>query len=141
MECIFCRALEDPTSDALFYEDDRFAFMMDAFPITLGHMMIFPKAHVPDPFDLPEAEFQLLLLHAKAFGQALKAQYGTEKIGLFTAGKERPDHAHIHLLPLRQGLRAHFAELSRVERKRVERDELLAEGRAILLARPSEQTS
>ena len=46
-DCVFCRIIKGESPGSIFYEDDVVFGVMDISPITTGHIVIIPKAHIP----------------------------------------------------------------------------------------------
>jgi histidine triad (HIT) family protein len=130
--CVFCDAIINTDGDALVYQDGVFGILMDQYPITTGHLLLFPIEHVSDVLELPLDRLTEVLGLAARLSRALKRTYKVERVGLFTAGKANPEHGHIHLLPLAEGLKKTFQGLSERDRPKVDRLTLIGEGRKIL---------
>jgi diadenosine tetraphosphate (Ap4A) HIT family hydrolase len=52
-ECIFCY---DNVKDRIIAETDMFYAVKDGFPVTEGHLLVIPKRHVAEYFDLSDIE-------------------------------------------------------------------------------------
>ena len=50
--CIFCNIKKEE----IFYKNDFFNVFIDFHPVTFGHLIIVPKRHIVDFFDLTEKE-------------------------------------------------------------------------------------
>ncbi|MEU3783366.1 HIT family protein [Streptomyces sp900129855] len=105
-ECPFCRLVDAGTEEVQDY--GTMVAFMDAYPVTPRHYLIIPKRHVADYFELRESEIldsnralhdlRDRILHADETVQGFNigANCGT------VAG-QTVLHAHIHLIPRRQG--------------------------------------
>jgi len=78
--------------------DDVLAFM-DNRPINTGHILLIPKAHLSNLFDLDPATYGRLLDLARALARSLQRVCRPRRVGLLVAGFDIP-HAHVHLVPL-----------------------------------------
>jgi len=104
-ECPFCSP--ETLSRAVAYHGSVFA-LDDKFPVTPGHLLIVPRRHVPDWFALSDmerrdAETLLLLLRERSL--ASDSMITGFNIGM-NCGQSAGQlvlHAHIHLIPRRNG--------------------------------------
>ena len=72
--CIFCKILADEIPSAVVYEDDLFRAILDVNPAARGHVIILPKKHAANLFELPdEAE-------KKGYSTATKAMLDASKL-------------------------------------------------------------
>jgi len=102
--CLFCEILKGTEPASFVYRDDRLAVFMDLFPVTRGHLLIVPMAHVAsmtavDP-DVAAAMMNRAQQLAKAVMQSALACDG---YNLFVADGGAADqdifHAHLHVIP------------------------------------------
>jgi histidine triad (HIT) family protein len=131
-DCFFCKCLSRPADYPVIFTSKYFALVMDEFPIGEGHVILYPRLHVPDIFLLEDIVLLELLRYSKQLVAALRRRYEVDKIAVFTAGQEIKEHAHIHFLPLHNGLKLTFSGLSTQPRTRKPVSELRAEGYSIL---------
>ena len=89
---------------------------MDRYPLAEGHTLLFPERHLPDIFTLPDTQYLDLMVAARSLADAVSKTFNVSKVGMFVAGKEHYEHAHMHIVPLRLGLKDLFTELSTRER-------------------------
>ena len=52
--CIFCKIIGGEIPSATIYEDDKFKVVLDRFPGNIGHVLILPKTHYADIFEIDE---------------------------------------------------------------------------------------
>ena len=74
-DCIFCKIINGDIPSNTIYENSDFKVIMDASPATKGHVLILPKEHFKDIYDI-DAEtagklFQLASVVARALKEAL----------------------------------------------------------------------
>jgi len=104
-ECPFCSP--DTLTRAVAYHGTAFA-VDDKFPVTTGHLLIIPRRHVSDWFALAEVErrdVETLLLRLRERVLAGDPTVTGFNVGMncgASAGQTVP-HAHIHLIPRRDG--------------------------------------
>lgn len=51
-DCIFCKIINNEIPSSTIYEDDLVKVFLDVNPITNGHMLIIPKKHYENVFDI-----------------------------------------------------------------------------------------
>ncbi|WP_281678982.1 HIT family protein [Synergistes jonesii] len=101
MECIFCRL------DDYVLENDLAYAVFDAMPVNEGHMLIIPKRHVQNYFDLkPEEEAAILeLLHKGK--KLIEEKYSPDGynfgVNCNSCAGQSVMHAHMHLIPRYRG--------------------------------------
>ncbi len=102
MKCIFCDIINNKVESLKVWDDKNFILLLDANPINPGHLLLIPKKHAPDVFNLPELQYVELFTLAKKVTKILKSISGAKRIGLAIEGFGVP-HAHIHLVPVNRG--------------------------------------
>lgn len=106
------------------WENDQLLLLLDRKPINRGHVILIPKMHVENIFDMPEPAYGALFLAAKDVAPILQKLTQAKRVGLAIEGFGVP-HIHVHLVPVNKGnqlnpLRAKevsAATLRRVQRK------------------------
>ena len=101
--CIFCKIAEGSLSASILYEDTRLMAIMDAFPATKGHVLIIPKAHATDIFDLPEETASAILPLAQQIARKIKEELQPAGINILQnngkAAGQVVGHYHLHVIP------------------------------------------
>ena len=98
MSSIFTKIIQREIPAHIIYEDDKTLAFLDINPVQPGHTLVVPKAEVDHLQDLPDEDYQALMLTAKKLAAHLKEEMGTERVCLKVEGFDVP-HAHIHLIP------------------------------------------
>jgi histidine triad (HIT) family protein len=106
--CVFCEIVEGRAEASFVYRDDRVVAFMDLGPVTPGHLLVIPLAHVAYLADLPEDLGAHLFVVATRLAAALRRSgRPCEGINLFLADGEAAFqevfHAHLHVLPRTPG--------------------------------------
>jgi len=102
--CVFCNI---PNGRILFENNLAMAFH-DNYPVTKGHLLIVPKRHAYEYFDLYQVEINSiheLLMKAKQELQFIDPSISGFNIGI-NNGKDAGQtifHCHVHLIPRRKG--------------------------------------
>ena len=53
-ECIFCKIVEGEVPSKKIYEDKKVLAFLDINPISAGHILVVPKKHSSDVFEISE---------------------------------------------------------------------------------------
>ena len=103
-ECLFCRI----NPNQLVAEDEICYVARDSFPVTEFHMLIIPKRHVANYFDLKSSEVYAMhemLVEVKKSIETKDNLVTGFNVGM-NAGKDAGQsifHVHVHLIPRRKG--------------------------------------
>ena len=101
--CIFCKILKGDIPSFCVFEDENFKVILDRFPASLGHVLILPKEHYQDLFELPDEIGSKLYPLAKKLAVAIKKAVGAEGINIIQNNGESAGqsvfHFHMHLIP------------------------------------------
>lgn len=99
--CIFCRIISGEIGSHMVYQDDAAVAFMDIRPSQPGHLLVIPRKHVPDFYDLDDDLYVRVMLVVKRLSEAVNKVTNPPKIGLAVVGFEVP-HAHAHVIPLQK---------------------------------------
>lgn len=101
--CIFCNL---PQSEKIAESDLCFA-MFDGFPVSKGHVLIIPKRHVADYFDLTDEEIMAMQHMMKEIKERLDEGFSPDGynvgINVNEAAGQTVFHVHMHLIPRYRG--------------------------------------
>lgn len=53
-DCIFCKIIKNELPSKTVYEDDLIKVIVNINPVTNGHLLVLPKEHYVDIFDIKE---------------------------------------------------------------------------------------
>ena len=102
-ECIFCKIIKGEIPSFTVYENDDFKVILDRFPAAPGHVLIIPKAHYSDVFELSEEVAAKLYPLVKKIAQHIKEVTGAEGINIVQnngeAAGQTVHHFHLHIIP------------------------------------------
>jgi histidine triad (HIT) family protein len=119
--CIFCKIVRKQAPVSIIYENETVMAFLDIRPLNMGHMLIVPKAHYIDIFDIPEE--QLIQVHriAKQVSFAVKKVTNADGISIIQqngkAAGQDIFHLHVHVVPRYDGQKLpRFSDLKEVER-------------------------
>ena len=103
MDCLFCKIIDNELPSYTVYEDDLFKAILDIFPATLGHIIIIPKNHAANIYELDEKSTTSLMKVAKKIAHALKDSFNIDGLNLLQNNGEIASqtvfHFHLHLIP------------------------------------------
>jgi len=99
MESIFTKIIKGEIPSHKVAEDDKHIAFLDIFPTSKGHTLVVPKNEVDNLFDLPENEYQNLLMFARKVAIGIQKTIDCNRVGVTVIGLDVP-HAHIHLIPI-----------------------------------------
>ena len=110
--CIFCRIARGELPAKLVYEDEYFVAFPDIHPSAPVHLLLVPKAHVANLYDV-DASHEPMLGRMLATAGRLAREHGSDDgfriiINNGRVGRQEVYHLHLHLLggpdPLGGGL-------------------------------------
>ena len=105
--CIFCKIIAGDIPSATIFENDEFKVILDRFPATKGHVLVLPKEHFANIFEIdPELGGRLFTLAIRIAGIVKKAT-GVENMNILqnngALAGQTVDHFHLHIIPRYEG--------------------------------------
>lgn len=101
--CIFCKILTGEIPSERIYEDADTAVILDIKPINPGHLLVLPKNHHVNAYDLPEETIGAMMRTAKKMAMVQQKALDIENVNIYmNNGKDAGQvvfHAHIHVIP------------------------------------------
>ena len=101
--CIFCKIIEKEAKANILLENGTCSVFTPINPIAKGHVLIIPKIHFKDIFDIDEKILSALAVTAKKFAHDIVKEHRATGINLLHAsGKDAQQsifHFHFHLVP------------------------------------------
>ena len=102
-DCIFCKIIKGEIPSATIFENDEFKVILDRFPSGKGHVLILPKNHVENIFEIDEKQAGRLFELAVKVSKAMKKALGFENMNVLqnngTVAGQSVFHFHMHLIP------------------------------------------
>ena len=99
--CIFCKIINGEIPSYTIYEDDIVKVFLDINPNTNGHMLIIPKKHYTDIYDMDDETILHIHKIQKEMYDLVKEKLGA--IGCTFAQNngiaQDVKHYHMHLMP------------------------------------------
>ena len=103
VDCIFCAIVANQIPSTVVAENDQALAIMDINPANDGHVLVLPRSHATDLFDLdPEVGGAIMPLCIQV-ANAIKTSLRPEGLNLIQASGEAAGqeifHTHFHLVP------------------------------------------
>ena len=110
-DCIFCKIIKGDLPSRTVYEDDLIKVIMNINPATNGHLLVLPKEHYVNLFDLDEKilNHSIKVIKEKIYKE-LKEKLNCEGMTLAQNNElgQEIKHYHIHIIPRYQNDNADF---------------------------------
>lgn len=107
-DCIFCKIAAGEIPSHTVYEDDTFRVIMDLGPASPGHMLILPKEHYANLYELPEEIAAAAMKLAKKLALAAKEALDPDGLNVVQNNGEAAGqtvmHYHLHVVPRYEGV-------------------------------------
>lgn len=101
--CIFCKIAAGDIPSATIYEDNDFRVILDIEPASKGHVLILPKEHYANLYELSDELAAKALIVAKKVITKMTDILGCDGYNLVQNNGEVAGqtvfHFHIHLIP------------------------------------------
>lgn len=104
--CVFCRcAAHSPRFDTLCVHQTEYSMVvLNKYPYNSGHVLVLPKRHVGEIFDLSEEEYVDLALLQRQCMEVVREVYEPAGFNLGmnhgrVSGAGIPEHLHYHIVP------------------------------------------
>ncbi len=102
-DCIFCKLANGVFETNTLYEDGDFRVIFDASPATVGHVLIIPKEHYANVFEIPEELAGKAYILAKKVAAVLTEVTGCKGVNILQNNGEAAGqtvfHFHMHVVP------------------------------------------
>ncbi len=103
MDCLFCKIINKEIPSLIVYEDANILCIIPKDMEVYGHMLIIPKKHFNDIYDIRNKDLQDIMTVAKKLSIGLREKIGATGINILHAsGKDAGQsiqHFHLHLFP------------------------------------------
>ncbi|MCK9578015.1 HIT family protein [bacterium] len=113
--CIFCKIVAGEIPCYKIFENEKILAFLDINPAVPGHVLVIPKKHFTDIFEIDDQYLQELIVVAKRIAEKMKTNFDAGGVNLFQSNGENAEqtvfHFHLHLLPRKGNDRINFSEL------------------------------
>jgi len=103
MGCLFCKIISGEIPSSKVYEDENSVVFLDINPVNTGHILLVPKEHSRNIFDVKEETLKNLMPVLKKISMAVKEGVNADGVNVHinnepTAGQVI-FHTHLHIIP------------------------------------------
>lgn len=102
-DCIFCKIINGDIPSANIYENEEFKVILDRFPANQGHVLILPKNHVENIFEIDPDQAGRLFTLAAHIATIMQKVLGFAHMNVMqnngTVAGQTVFHFHLHLIP------------------------------------------
>ena len=102
-DCIFCKVLAGEIPSEKVYEDDNAIAVMDINPWTRGHVVVFPRKHAANVFEIDDDELERVILAVKRVATQVRDRLEPDGVNLLqsngAAAWQTIFHLHFHVIP------------------------------------------
>lgn len=103
MNCIFCRIINREVPGTFIYEDDSVVAIIPKEQVSDGHLLILPKVHYQDVFDIDDSVLRNIASTSKKLSTDIINKTPFTAVNLLNAsGKDAQQsvfHFHFHIVP------------------------------------------
>lgn len=102
-DCIFCKIASGDMPSYTIYEDKMVRAFLDINPANEGHVLVIPKKHADNIFDIDEENLKAIIIATKKISLRLKLVLGIDALNLVQsngkAAQQDVFHFHMHIVP------------------------------------------
>ena len=106
-DCIFFSIISGEIPSTTIYENSKFKVIMDIAPANKGHVLILPKEHYDNIYDIDTATAGELFELAAMTARALKSVLDCDGMNILqnngTVAGQTVFHFHMHIIPRYEG--------------------------------------
>jgi len=101
--CIFCAIAAGQAPAIVVYEDEHTMAFMDIKPATRGHLLVIPRRHSRDLFDVSAEDLQHVMRTVQRVARAADRALQPDGLNLMQSNRiaafQSVYHFHVHLIP------------------------------------------
>jgi histidine triad (HIT) family protein len=102
-DCIFCKVLAGEIPSESVYEDEHTVAVMDINPWTRGHVVVVPRRHAENLFEISDEDLQHVIVAAKRVATKVRDTLDCDGVNLLQsngrAAWQTIFHLHVHVIP------------------------------------------
>ena len=103
MDCIFCKIIAGEIPAIKVLDEDLVLAFMDINPSSQGHMLVVPKQHAENIFEISEDDLAAVTSAVRRCAKAAKEALKAEGVTILQLNGRASDqiipHFHIHIMP------------------------------------------
>jgi histidine triad (HIT) family protein len=101
--CLFCRIVAGDLPAQIVSQDERTVAFMDINPATDGHLLVVPRVHARDLFEIDDDSLAVVMTAAGRMARLQRERLGADGVNLInSAGSvawQTVFHFHVHVIP------------------------------------------
>ncbi len=102
-DCLFCKIANGKMEAATVFETSDFRVILDKFPSSKGHVLILPKEHFDDIYEMDSETAGKLFALATVVARSMKKVLNCDGLNVLQnngeAAGQTVNHFHMHLIP------------------------------------------
>jgi histidine triad (HIT) family protein len=106
-DCPFCKMGRHELDHVAVLEDKEVLAIMDLYPATPGHVLVFPKQHIATLYQMPPDLGARIMTTTIAVAKAIKEKLSPDGLNLIqsdeVAAGQTVSHFHLHIVPRYRG--------------------------------------
>jgi histidine triad (HIT) family protein len=103
MDCIFCKIIAGEIPAVKVLDEELVIAFMDINPSSKGHMLVVPKNHAENIFQISEGDLEAVTHAVKRCAKAVKEVLNAEGVTILQLNGKASDqivpHLHVHVIP------------------------------------------
>ena len=103
MDCIFCKIVAGEIPAIKVLDDEHVIAFMDINPATPGHVLVIPRRHAENIFEIPESDLAALMSGVKKCASAVRDALNAGGVTIIQLNGKASDqiipHIHVHVMP------------------------------------------
>ena len=103
VDCIFCKIIDKEIPSKIIFENDFVVAFADIMPVNLGHILVVPKKHSTNVFDIDESDWVEVQKVVRKLAKIVKEATGACGVNINNNNGECSGqiimHPHIHIIP------------------------------------------
>lgn len=101
--CLFCKIIKREIPCDFIYENKDVFVFLDIKPLHPGHVLVLPKNHFRNIFDIEDKDLSEVILVVKKMAKAVKEAVKADGINIAVNNDEAAGqlvfHSHFHIMP------------------------------------------
>jgi histidine triad (HIT) family protein len=101
--CLFCRIVAGDLPAQIVAQDERTVAFMDINPATDGHLLVVPRVHARDLFEIDDDSLAAVMTAAGRLARRQRERLGADGVNLInsagSAAWQTVFHFHVHVIP------------------------------------------
>ena len=102
-DCLFCQIIAGDSPGTIVDSDERTVSFMDIYPVTRGHVLVVPRNHSRDIFDIAAEDLVAVTHAAQRLAARARNALGADGVNLTNfngpAAWQTVFHFHLHVIP------------------------------------------